>query len=272
MTNKTLFIEHKKGHGAFRNLYDFILKKKIILTGYRGSIAHNLHIPRQADDLFGIDDIDFMELYCFPIEFYLSLEGYNHNHEATDEIQGDIDSVCYEIRKAFYLLSGCNPNVMLLLYNKPEHYQFISESGKLLLKHRDIFISKNRIIEAFAGYATDQLRKLSKGTFKGYMGEKRKRIVQKFGYDTKNAVTLFRLLRQAQEFLRSGLLKVYRDEDRDELLAIKQGKYSLEEIQNLAEKEFIKVQTAYEQSKLPEKNNKTNINELLVDIITMENS
>ncbi|MBI2029171.1 nucleotidyltransferase domain-containing protein [Candidatus Gottesmanbacteria bacterium] len=249
-----------------------MLKKKIILSGYRDSIAHNLHIPREKDDLFGIDDVDFMEFYSFPIEYYLSLEGYNRNWEVEEEKHAQTDIVGYEIRKAFYLLQNCNPNVMLFLYNKPEYYQHISRSGELLLKNRELFISKRRIKEAFVGYANDQLNRLIHGAFRGYMGEKRKRIVKEYGYDTKNATTLIRLLRQGREFLDIGELKVYRDDDRKLLLDVKMGKYSLDKLQKMAKEEFLKVEESYKNSKLPMENNKSKINNLLVKIIRIENS
>src|SRR3989338_6433695 len=111
-----------------------MFQKKLILTGFRGSIAHNLHIPREKDDVFGIDDVDFMEFYCFPIENYFSLEGYKRTQEVEEEKHDEIDIVRYEIRKVLYLLANCNPNVLLFLYNKPDHYQHISKGGRLLLE------------------------------------------------------------------------------------------------------------------------------------------
>ena len=61
-----------------RNLYNHIFDKTMILDGYRGSIAHNLHIPREADSVFGIDDIDYFSIFTYPLNYYLSLESYNH--------------------------------------------------------------------------------------------------------------------------------------------------------------------------------------------------
>ena len=61
---------------------------------------------------------------------------------------------------------------------------------------------------------------MERNACKGYMGEKRKRLVEKFGYDTKNASHLIRLLRMGMEFLVDGELHVER-EDAKELLRIK---------------------------------------------------
>ena len=266
------YLEQQKGSGVmFRKLYGFIFDSKPVLSGYRGSIAHNLHIPREKDDVFGIDDIDLFEIYCYPLEYYISLEGYYHSKEVEDKKEGELDTVKYEIRKAFHLLSVCNPNVLLFLYNSPENYTHISKGGKLLLKHKDIFLSRKKIRDAFIGYAYDQLNKLTTGVYKGYMGEKRRNIVDKFGYDTKNATTLIRLLRQGKEFLLTGNLKVFRDNDREFLLEIKKGKFTLNQIQDMSKMEISDVDEAYKKSKIQEENNKTKTNELLIDIIRIEN-
>lgn len=256
---------------AHRRLYDFIFQSQIILSGYRGSIAHNLHIPPSDNEYFGIDDTDLFELYCFPKEYYFSLEAYYRHQEVKEEIEDGVDTIRYEIRKAFHLLSECNPNVLLFLYNQPEFYTKISAGGKLLLEHRDIFLSRERILKAFIGYATDQLDKLTVTAKQGFMGERRKKILDKFGFDTKKAVTAIRLMRQGKELLENGALKVYRDDDRDLLLSIKRGKYSVGEIQEMAAGLKAEVESACSASPIPRENNQEEINELLVELLKIEN-
>lgn len=249
---------------------NFIFSSKTILSGYRGSIAHNLHIPPSDDEYFGIDDTDLFELYCFPKEYYFSLEAYYRHQEVGEEIGDGVDTVRYEIRKAFHLLSECNPNVLLFLYNSPEHYRHISRGGQLLLKHRDIFLSRERILKAFIGYAADQLDKLAVTTKQGFMGERRRKILDKFGFDTKKAVTAIRLMRQGKELLENGTLKVYRDDDRDLLLSIKKGEYFVGEIQEMADGLKTRVKSAYSISPIPRENNQKKINQLLVELLTIE--
>lgn len=249
---------------------NFIFSSKTILSGYRGSIAHNLHIPPGDDEYFGIDDTDLFELYCFPKEYYFSLEAYYRHQEVKEEIGDGVDTVRYEIRKAFHLLSECNPNVLLFLYNRQEHYRHISLGGQLLLKHRDIFLGRERILKTFIGYTADQLKKLTVTTKQGFMGERRKKILDKFGFDTKKAMTAIRLMKQGKELLKDGSLKVYRDDDRDLLLSIKKGKYSVEEIQEMAASLKTEVESAYSASPIPWKNNQEKINQLLVELFTIE--
>jgi hypothetical protein len=48
----------------------------------------------------------------------------------------------------------------------------------------------------------------------------RTELVDKFGYDTKHAMHLVRLIRMAKEILIEGVVHVYRD-DREELMDIR---------------------------------------------------
>jgi predicted nucleotidyltransferase len=70
--------------------------------------------------------------------------------------------------------------------------------------------------------------------FSGYMGEKRKRLVAKYGYDCKNAAHLIRLMRMCIEFLETGQLNVYRTRDAEHIKSIKAGRFSLEEVKGEA--------------------------------------
>ena len=122
--------------------------------------------------------------------------------------------------------------------------------GDLLIENRDIFSSK-LAYKSFTGYAYSQLDKMEKWEHKGFLGDKRKALVEKFGYDTKNAAHLIRLLRMGIEFLSTGHLNVFR-EDAQQLIAIKKGEYTLEKIKEMAEDLFKVSQQAFLLSKLPE--------------------
>ena len=255
-----------------RKLYGFIHEKQDMLSGFRGSIAHGLTIKPEDDVMYGIDDEDTFSIYSYPKEYYLSLESYYHNGEVKETKEGSQDDVAYEIRKTIHLLSGCNPNVMTYLYNRPDHYFTISKGGQMLLDNRSIFLSRRKVYMAYAGYAYGQLKKLNTGAYRGYMGDKRKKIVDEIGYDTKNAMTLVRLLRNGRELLLDGKMDVYREHDKDFLISIKRGLFSMDEIQKMADDEFHENEEAYKKSTLPEENSREKINELLVDILNVEHS
>ena len=103
--------------------------------------------------------------------------------------------------------------------------------------------------------------------YSSYMGKKRKKLVEQFGYDTKNAAHLLRLLRMGTEFLNTGRLQVYRTDDANELKEIKGGKWTLEKVKKTADKAFLDMELAYKSTKLPDEPNRKEANELLLDTI-----
>lgn len=79
---------------------------------------------------------------------------------------------------------------------------------------------------------------------------KRKDLEDRFGYDTKCAMHLFRLMYEGKELLLTGKI-AFPLEQRDELIEIRNGKYTYDEVIEKAsclEKEF---ETWYQQSVLP---------------------
>lgn len=103
--------------------------------------------------------------------------------------------------------------------------------------------------------------------FSGYMGNKRRGLVETHGYDTKNAAHLIRILRMGIEFLSEGQMHVER-EDKLELLAIKSGAWSLEKVQGEAEKLFELAREANVRSPLPTNPDSEKIETLCVDLLT----
>jgi predicted nucleotidyltransferase len=237
----------------------------VILDGYRGSQAHGTYVS--PEDPASVDDIDYMGVFVMPMEYYLGLDGYHRKCDVTESFIGQIDRVNYEVRKFVHLLSGCNPNVLALLYNKPEHYMVLHPAGKLLIEHRNVFLSRRRVFETFGGYASNQLRRMTHIKFEGYMGAKRKALVERYGYDCKNAAHCVRLLKMGIELLTSGTLQVYRENDRNLLIEIKKGKYALSEVQLMADRLFSDLSVALDQSALPMENDMQAINALLVRVI-----
>ena len=106
---------------------------------------------------------------------------------------------------------------------------------------------------------------MTHGAKLGYMGEKRKALVEKYGYDCKNGAHLLRLLRMGIEFLTTGEMQVDRPE-KHQLIEIKQGLWSLEKVQKQAEKLFETMEYAYINSKLKAEPDYDEINKLLLGI------
>ena len=231
-----------------------------ILAGYRGSIAHNMYIP--DTDPNSIDDIDLMGVFIAPVEHYI---GITKNNETVERFVEQYDVVSYEYIKFVRLLLKANPNVMALLWVKDNHYLKRHDYGQVLIDNRNLFVSKDAY-KSFTGYAYGQLKKMEKFNFNGYMGKKRKELVEKFGFDTKNASHCIRLLKMGTEFLTTGELNVFR-QDAPMLLEIKTGKWTLEQVKEEAKRLFILADEAYVRSKIPDKPEYAKVESIVKDVM-----
>jgi len=218
-----------------------------ILCGYRGSIAHGLYtLPSEPTS---IDDKDVMAICVPPIEYYFGLREY-HSHGTREIKHDEWDIVIYEARKFIRLLAQGNPNVLMLLWLESNHYLNVSSVGQMLLENKQLFVGRH-VYKSFTGYAYGQLHRMTHMAFEGHMGEKRKALVQQFGYDTKNAAHLIRLLRMGIEFLKDGVLYVTRHSDGPQLLEIKRGEWTLEQVKTEADRLFKLAEEVYIKSSLP---------------------
>lgn len=235
-----------------------------ILHGYRGSIAHGMYEPNHEPN--SIDDKDTMAVCVPSISHYYGLGEYGSR--GTVEIKhGEWDVVVYEARKMIRLLAQGNPNVLALLWLGDNMYIKRTYAGGLLIANRELFVGRH-VYKPFIGYATQQFYKMEHGAFQGYMGEKRKQLVERYGYDTKNAAHLIRLLRMGIEFLRDGTLNVDRGGyDAQELLAIKHGEWTLEQIKDEAKRLFRRAEEVYDRSTLPAQPNRVQVNDLCVRVV-----
>jgi len=218
---------------------------ELIFLGFRGSIAHGTYIPKE--DPNSIDDKDIIGVYIKPLTHYLGFGGKEHK----EKFHGVWDAVSYELRKLCGLLLKSNPNVLSLLFLNEKMIIKSSAIWEQFLKEKDLFISKDAYY-SFSGYAKGQLHRMTHMQFQGYMGPKRRRIVEKFGYDVKNASHLIRLLKMGIEYLDTGILNVDRTNiDVEEIIDIKTGKWKLEDVKKYAEELFEKSKQAYDKSTLP---------------------
>lgn len=239
------------------------LNERALMVAWRGSIAHGMYVPNT--DPNSIDDKDIMGVYVDPLDGYFGTKTY-HSRGTMEVKEGEWDVVCYELRKFLSLLAKGNPNVISMLWLDQPDYLILTPLGERILTNKWMFESK-LIFHSFVGYAHDQMKKMTHCAFKGYMGAKRKSLVEKFGYDTKNAAHLIRLLRMAIEFLETKEFRVKRW-DAAELLTIKRGEWELEKVKQTAEGLFKHAHSVFDTCTwLPDEPDYGLINNLSVSIV-----
>lgn len=218
----------------------------IFLT-YAGSISHGTVDPTNPHT-----DIDIKGVFVAPLNHYLGFNAKNPGKLPTFRGQLDnIDSELHEVRKFCQLALDCNPTVLEMLYVDPALY--IHKPAwpfSSLVEQRHRFLSI-KAFYTFLGYAHDQYRKMEAEVTNRDMGEKRKRLVQLFGYDTKNAAHLLRLLWMGKELLTEGAMTVKRPEA-EFLKQIRNGLLTLDQVKKLAEEQFKEFEPLKEKTSLPE--------------------
>ncbi|KKM01974.1 hypothetical protein LCGC14_1789050 [marine sediment metagenome] len=97
------------------------------------------------------------------------------------------------------------------------------------------------------------------------MGAKRKALVEKYSYDTKNASICIMMLRMGIEFLTDGEIHPVR-EDASQLIQIKTGQWSLDKVHREADRLFKQCEQAYINSKLPDRPDRDGAEKLVAEI------
>lgn len=237
----------------------FDLAAHTVCAAHMGSHSHNTYVPKNDPD--SIDDVDIMGIVVPPPRQTVGLRVWEHWTWQHDEL----DVVLYSLRKFVSLLLKSNPNVVGLLWLRPEEYIVRTPLFDRLIAERDVFSSRIAY-DAFAGYASAQIKKMETQAFQGYMGAKRKALVERIGYDAKSAAHGIRLLRMGVEFLGTGRLRVFRQDDAEEIRSIKRGEWSLERVKEEAERGFARAREARDRSPLPEQPDFARAEQLLLDI------
>ena len=147
-------------------------------------------------------------------------------------------------------------------YNEPHATQ----------EQRDTVITSGEFGGQKLGVLIDRYNGIKRKYFSGgYMGAKRRELVRRMGFDSKNAAHLIRLLRMGIEFLVEGQLHVARA-DAENLLEIKRGEWSLERVKEEAERLFKLAEEAYVRSSLPIKPDAKKAEKLCMEIISQYHS
>ncbi|OBQ34375.1 MAG: nucleotidyltransferase [Anabaena sp. MDT14b] len=131
------------------------VEQRAIFIGLAGSHGYGLNRPES--------DYDYRGVFIAPKSYYLGFNTIEQKDAGWDEpglfpfIDGNEDTVIYELRKVTQLLANANPNVLELLWLT--NYPFKSEVGQHLIDHRDLFLSK-KVKHTYTGYAFAQIKKI----------------------------------------------------------------------------------------------------------------
>lgn len=154
---------------------------------------HVAFLSLNGSRLYGTDredsDHDFAGAALETPDYIYGLKNFEQYQFKTTFSEGTI----YSLKKFLSLLAQNNPTLLCLLYNK----YAIDRYG---LQHIIDAFPNRRALDSFHGYAKSQLHRISHVTG---MHVTRRELIEKYGYDTKYAAHILRLVRQGMEFATS---------------------------------------------------------------------
>jgi predicted nucleotidyltransferase len=170
-----------------------------------------------------------------PADWHWSLDKPPEHVEVFSE---GVEEVDWEVEKFVRLALQANPNILETLWSPVVLHS--DETGEELRRIRTAFLSRH-LYRTYSGYVLSQFRLMKRG----FATDRR--------YKPKHAMHLIRLLHSGIHALRDGDIRVDVAEHRDELLAIRRGDVPFEEVEARALELDREFQSAFANTKLPER-------------------
>jgi predicted nucleotidyltransferase len=147
------------------------LPARTIFLTVHGSHAYGTNIETS--------DTDFRGICIAPKEYYLGYFGYLDKFEHKVQTKSD-DLTVFELRKFLRLATVANPNALEIIFTDESDHQIISPAGRVLIKNRDLFLSR-KCKHTFSGYAHKQLGRIK--THKDWLDNPPERAPLRSEYD-----------------------------------------------------------------------------------------
>jgi uncharacterized protein len=213
------------------NLYDYVIYRCIV-----GSRAFGLDDENSDTDRRGI--------YLPAAEIHWSLYGI------PEQLENHENQECYwELQKFLILALKANPNVLECLYTPLR--EIVTPIAQELLEQREMFLSQ-LVYQTYNGYVMSQFKKMEQDLRN--QGQVR----------LKHAMHLIRLLLSGITILKEGFVPVKVEDYRSELLAIRQGEMSWDEVNKWRLSLHQEFDQAFQNTSLPSRPNYEKVNNFLI--------
>jgi uncharacterized protein len=228
-----------------------------------GSALHGARVEATSDsDLYGI--------YIEPPAKALGLDADSHfvwssSTTAQRNDAGDIDITLYSVRKWAGLACKGNPTALQFLFAPNALIQESTWSalqwGIFAGPVKKSILAKSSA-RAFKGFVDAQMGRLLGTRGQGKHGQ-RPELTDNFGYDVKAGMHAMRLMHECIELMRRHEITYPRPE-RDILMDIRQGKWSLDKLSSEVNRLFLDLALAEQDSTLPAQPDREEVSDFLV--------
>ncbi len=182
-----------------------------------------------------------------------------------DQIEVDrgreYDFTVYGIVKYFQLCMENNPNMIDSLFTPANCVLHITRVGQMVRDNRRIFLHKGAW-HTFKGYAYAQLSRMTKSD---ETQGKRRKLIDKYGYDIKFAYHIVRLLNEIEQIMMEGDLDLQKN--REELKSIRRGEWTEVQIRDYFTRKEQELGALYLTSPLPHEPDEGKIKKLLLECL-----
>jgi uncharacterized protein len=197
----TLMGSHAYGNATFNSDFDFygflIPPADVLFPHLRGEIPE-----------FGRHKEKFLQF---------QIHGYE------EPTWGEIDLYLYTLPRYFQLVMEGNPNMIDSLFTPADCVKYTTPISRLVHDNRKLFLSQ-KCYHTFRGMAFSHWSRITNRTREGSRAE----LVEKYGYDVKDASHMVRCLLEVKQVLFEGDLDLTRNATL--LTEVKSGGWSLEDV------------------------------------------
>lgn len=242
---------------------------KHLIHLYIGGSA--LHGAKQE----GYDDLDIYGVYIEPPHEIIGVDKFEHfvwstGSQETKNTANDIDITLYGLQKWAGLAAKGNPSILHSLFADNILGLGTRRHGQAAMwcvgirGERQAFLCKKHY-KAFFGFAQAQLQRM---VGERSMNVHRPDLVEKYGYDTKYAMHIIRLLVECEELMKTGRITLP-SKEKDLLVAIRNGQKTQEWVIQDAYRRFDLCKAAEASSPLPEALDRHRISNIISETYRM---
>lgn len=213
-----------------------------------GSVAYGVSTDTSDVDVYG---------FCIPPKKMVfphlngEIEGFGRQKKRFEQFQQHhvyfsgrcYDLSIYSIVKYFSLCMENNPNMIDSLFVPNFCILKSTKIGEMVRGNRKLFLHKGSWYK-FKGYAYSQMRKIETKNPEG----KRREDIERYGFDSKYAYHLVRLLNEAEMILTEHDLDLLRN--REQLKSIRAGEWTLDQVRAYFDRKECDLETLYTRSSL----------------------
>ena len=195
-------------------------------------------------------------------------ESFQQHHIAFSETKRQYDVCVYGIVKMFQLCRDNNPNMIELLYLPRRCIRHSTQIYEHIRANRSLFLHRG-CYQKFRGYAYSQLQKMDKPGDR--RSERRKATIAAYGYDTKFAYHIVRLMLECEQIFQSQTMQL--DRDRAMFKSIRRGEWSKDKLREWFDEQEKLMERRYkaplDEVPLPDRPDEDALKQVLIECLEM---